>query len=318
MEFFKNTSAIGFMQGRKLAYLVSTILFVVSIGALVFKGLNLGVDFTGGVTIEAKFTQQAQPETLRRSFEAAGFEDVQVQNFGSSRDVAIRLPPPSGETADAIRSRVETILRAADANVVISRAEIVGPQVGAELRNSAIVALISTLILIFIYVFLRFHAWQLSAGAILAAIHDPIIVLGFFALTGMVFDLSVVAALLAVIGYSLNDTVVVFDRIRERFEVNKRMESFMVLDQSVDMVDQLRRIAAFFRDESCGQCVPCRVGTVRQEEIVSRLAKGVQSQDIELLRELGTVMRDASICGLGQTANSAIDSAINKLKVFAV
>jgi NADH-quinone oxidoreductase subunit F len=92
----------------------------------------------------------------------------------------------------------------------------------------------------------------------------------------------------------------------------------MVLDQSVDMVDQLRRIAAFFRDESCGQCVPCRVGTVRQEEIVSRLAKGVQSQDIELLRELGTVMRDASICGLGQTANSAIDSAINKLKVFAV
>ncbi|MEI7756546.1 MAG: NADH-ubiquinone oxidoreductase-F iron-sulfur binding region domain-containing protein [bacterium] len=92
----------------------------------------------------------------------------------------------------------------------------------------------------------------------------------------------------------------------------------MVLDQSVDMVDQLRRIAAFFRDESCGQCVPCRVGTVRQEEIISRLAKGVQSQDIELLRELGTVMRDASICGLGQTANSAIDSAINKLKVFAV
>ena len=91
----------------------------------------------------------------------------------------------------------------------------------------------------------------------------------------------------------------------------------MVLDQSVDMVDQLRRIAAFFRDESCGQCVPCRVGTVRQEEIISRLAQGVQSQDIEMLRELGTVMRDASICGLGQTANSAIDSAITKLKVFA-
>lgn len=234
MEFFKSTSAIGFMRGRKLAYLVSTVLFVVSIGALVFKGLNLGVDFTGGVTIEAKFTQEAQPEALRRNFEAAGFKEVQVQNFGSSRDVAIRLPPPSGETADAIRARVETVLRAADAEVVISRAEIVGPQVGAELRNSAIVALISTLILIFIYVFLRFHAWQLSAGAILAAIHDPIIVLGFFALTGMVFDLSVVAALLAVIGYSLNDTVVVFDRIRERFEVNKRMEPSAVLDQSVN------------------------------------------------------------------------------------
>ncbi|MFZ9871354.1 MAG: protein translocase subunit SecF [Steroidobacteraceae bacterium] len=234
MEFFKNNLAIGFMRGRKLAYMVSTILFVVSIGALVFKGLNLGVDFTGGVTIEAKFTQEAQPEALRRSFESAGFADVQVQNFGSSRDVAIRLPPPSGETADAVRARVETVLRAADANVVISRAEIVGPQVGAELRNSAVVALISTLILIFIYVFLRFHAWQLSAGAILAAIHDPVIVLGFFALTGMTFDLSVVAALLAVIGYSLNDTVVVFDRIRERFEVNKRTEPSTVLDQSVN------------------------------------------------------------------------------------
>ena len=234
MEFFKSTAAIGFMRGRKLAYLISTVLFVVSIGAVVFKGLNLGVDFTGGVTIEAKFTQEAQPEALRRNFETAGFKEVQVQNFGSSRDVAIRLPPPSGETADAIRARVESVLRAADAEVVISRAEIVGPQVGAELRNSAIVALISTLILIFIYVFLRFHAWQLSAGAILAAIHDPIIVLGFFALTGMVFDLSVVAALLAVIGYSLNDTVVVFDRIRERFEVNKRMEPSAVLDQSVN------------------------------------------------------------------------------------
>jgi preprotein translocase subunit SecF len=162
MEFFKSTSAIGFMRGRKLAYLVSTVLFVVSIGALVFKGLNLGVDFTGGVTIEAKFTQEAQPEALRRNFEAAGFKEVQVQNFGSSRDVAIRLPPPSGETADAIRARVETVLRAADAEVVISRAEIVGPQVGAELRNSAIVALISTLILIFIYVFLRFHAGRFS------------------------------------------------------------------------------------------------------------------------------------------------------------
>jgi len=234
MEFFKGNSTIGFMRVRKVAYAISVLMFLASLGALAFKGLNFGVDFTGGVTVEAKFTEQAQPEALRRSFEAAGFDDVQVQNFGSSRDVAIRLPPPEGETADAVRARVETVLRAADANVVISRAEVVGPQVGAELRNSAIVALISTMILIFIYVFLRFHAWQLSAGAIFAAIHDPIIVLGFFALTGMVFDLSVVAALLAVIGYSLNDTVVVFDRIRERFEVNKRLEPYMVLDQSVN------------------------------------------------------------------------------------
>jgi len=234
MEFFKSTAAIGFMRGRKLAYLVSTLLFVVSIGALVFKGLNLGVDFTGGVTIEAKFTQEAQPEVLRRSFEAAGFEDVQVQNFGSSRDVAIRLPPPEGQSPDEVRAEIEGVLKAADPNVIVSRLEVVGPQVGAELRNSAVVALISTLILIFIYVFIRFHAWQLSAGAIFAAIHDPVIVLGFFALSGIVFDLSVVAALLAVIGYSLNDTVVVFDRIRERFEANKRMAPIEVLNQSVN------------------------------------------------------------------------------------
>lgn len=234
MEFFKANSRIGFMRGRKLAYALSTLMFVVSIGAIVFKGLNLGVDFTGGVTVEAEFGREADPEALRADLARAGFTDMQVQNFGSSRDVAIRLPPPDGQTADQIRSRIETVLRASDPGVVLSRIEIVGPQVGAELRNSALIALISTLVLIFIYVFVRFHAWQLSLGAIIAAIHDPVIVIGFFALTGLVFDLSVVAAVLAVIGYSLNDTVVVFDRIRERFENNKRLAPFEVLDQSVN------------------------------------------------------------------------------------
>jgi preprotein translocase subunit SecF len=234
MELFKSTTTIAFMKGRKVAYVFSILLFVVSLGAVVFKGLNFGVDFTGGVTIEAKFPGEAEPESLRRSLEVAGFREVQVQNFGSSRDIAVRLPPPQGETADAIRGRVEAVLRAADAGVEITRAEVVGPQVGAELRTSAIVALLSTLVLVSIYVFIRFHAWQLSAGAILAVIHDPIIVLGAFALSGVVFDLSVVAALLAVIGYSLNDTVVVFDRIRERFEVNKRSSPEAVLDQSVN------------------------------------------------------------------------------------
>lgn len=234
MELFKSNTTIAFMKGRKIAYGVSIVLFALSLGALIFKGLNFGVDFTGGVTIEAKFPAEANPETLRRSLEGAGFREIQVQNFGSSRDIAVRLPPPQGETADAIRGRVESVLRAADAEVEITRAEVVGPQVGAELRNSAIVALLSTLVLVSIYVFIRFHAWQLSAGAIFAVIHDPIIVLGVFAMTGVVFDLSVVAALLAVIGYSLNDTVVVFDRIRERFELNKRSTPEAVLDQSVN------------------------------------------------------------------------------------
>jgi len=234
MEFFKTNSRISFMSVRKLWYAVSVALFVLSIAALLTKGLNLGVDFTGGITVEAKFTAEAKPDVLRAGLEQAGFKDVQVQNFGSSRDVAIRLPPPEGQTTDQVRSEIESVLKAADPNVTVSDLYVVGPQVGAELRNSAAVALISTLILIFIYVFVRFHAWQLSAGAIFAAIHDPIIVLGFFAASGIVFDLSVVAALLAVIGYSLNDTVVVFDRIRERFEANKRLSPDEVLNQSVN------------------------------------------------------------------------------------
>jgi preprotein translocase subunit SecF len=234
MEFFRTQSRIGFMRVRKAAYVLSTALFVISLGAIIFKGLNLGVDFTGGVTIEAKFSAEADLDRLRRDLAADGFTDVQVQNFGSSRDVAIRLPPPDTQTADEIRAKVEAVLRSEDSKVVISRVDVVGPQVGAELRNSAIVALASTLVLIFIYVFIRFHAWQLSVGAIMAAIHDPIIVIGFFAVTGVVFDLSVIAATLAVIGYSLNDTVVVFDRIRERFEANKRLAPTEVLDQSVN------------------------------------------------------------------------------------
>ncbi|MGA0084212.1 MAG: protein translocase subunit SecF [Steroidobacteraceae bacterium] len=234
MEFFKTQSRIGFMRARKGAYVLSVALFVISLGAIIFKGLNLGVDFTGGVTIEAKFSTEADLDRLRRDMAADGFTDVQVQNFGSSRDVAIRLPPPETQTADEIRAKVEAVLRSEDSAVVISRVDVVGPQVGAELRNSAIVALASTLVLIFIYVFIRFHAWQLSMGAIMAAIHDPIIVIGFFALTGVVFDLSVIAATLAVIGYSLNDTVVVFDRIRERFDANKRLAPTEVLDQSVN------------------------------------------------------------------------------------
>jgi preprotein translocase subunit SecF len=222
------------MGTRKVWYALSAILFVTSLVALFTRGLNLGVDFTGGITVEAKFTGEAQPDVLRTGLEKAGFGDVQVQNFGSSRDVAIRLPPPEGQSPDQIRAEIEGVLKGVDPAVTVSRLEVVGPQVGTELRNAAVVSLLSTLVLIFIYVFMRFHAWQLSAGAIVAAIHDPIIVLGFFAVSGIVFDLSAVAALLAVIGYSLNDTVVVFDRIRERFETNKRMAPAEVLNQSVN------------------------------------------------------------------------------------
>jgi preprotein translocase subunit SecF len=234
MEFFKSDSRIPFVRQRRVFYTISAILFVVSIVSILTRGLNLGIDFTGGVTIEAAFRGEAPLEKVRAGLQGAGFEDPQVQNFGSSRDVAIRLPPPDGETADQVRARVEGVLRAIDPGVELRRVEIVGPQVGKDLQESAIWSLVFTLLLIGIYVFIRFHAWQLSMGAIIAAIHDPILVVGFFSLTGFVFDLSVVAALLAVIGYSLNDTVVVFDRIRERFENNKRLSAADVVDQSVN------------------------------------------------------------------------------------
>jgi preprotein translocase subunit SecF len=235
MEFFKPNTQLGFMAPRKAWYVVSALLIVGSLLALAVRGLNLGVDFTGGVTLEVAFPEQPDLNAIRTGLAAAGFEEPQVQNFGSSRDVAIRLAPPKeGETSQAIRTRVEQVLTATGRGFEVRRVEVVGPQVGRELRTSALWALGFTMFFIAIYVGIRFHTWRLSVGAILAALHDPILVLGFFAVTGLVFDLSVVAAILAVIGYSLNDTVVVFDRIRERFEENKRLEPHKVLDQSIN------------------------------------------------------------------------------------
>lgn len=234
MEIFNPHSKVEFVASRKVWYGVSALLIIASLVSLGIRGLNLGVDFTGGVTVEAAFQGEAQIERLRSSMEQAGFVESQVQNFGSSRDVAIRLPPVEGQTAAEVRARVETALRAVDPAVELKRVDVVGPQVGGELLTSAWQSLLATVVLIFIYVLIRFNTLKLSTGAILAALHDPIIVLGFFSWTWLPFDLSVVAAILAVIGYSLNDTVVVFDRIREMFEANKRLTPAQVIDKSVN------------------------------------------------------------------------------------
>jgi preprotein translocase subunit SecF len=234
MEFFKPNTKFKVMAARKAWYTVSATLILVSLGSLALKGLNLGVDFTGGVTIEASFPGTAPIDAVRTAIERAGFAEPQVQNFGSSRDVSIRLPPPKGQSSEQVRNRLVDALRAVEPKVELRRLEVVGPQVGAELFKAAWQSLLATIILIFIYVAVRFHTLKLGTGAILAALHDPIIVLGFFSITGLQFDLAVVAALLAVIGYSLNDTVVVFDRIRERFEANKRSSPSAVLDESIN------------------------------------------------------------------------------------
>lgn len=221
------------MSTRKVWYGLSIVLVLVSIVSLATRGLNLGVDFTGGVTVQASFPSAVNRDAVSVALTRAGYADPQVTIFGTSRDIAIRLPP-TRESTDAVRTRLEQILHGMDAGAEIRQVEVIGPQVGGELRKSAWEALAATLILIGFYIMLRFHTWRLSLGAILAVLHDPILVLGAFSLTRTSFDLTVVAAMLAVIGYSLNDTVVVFDRIRERFHGSRRLEPVLVLDQSIN------------------------------------------------------------------------------------
>lgn len=234
MEFFHKTTNFPFMATRKVWYGLSVVLMLVSFGSFFVRGLNLAIDFTGGVSIEATFPATANLGAIRTGLAQAGFKEPSVQNFGSSRDIAIRLPPDAKQSGAEIRARVESVLKAVDPGAQVQQLAVVGPQVGDELRNSAIWALSITLLLVFVYVAFRFHTWRLSLGAILAVLHDPILVLGIFSITQTSFDLAVVAAILAVVGYSLNDTIIVFDRIRERFEANRRLAPALALDQSIN------------------------------------------------------------------------------------
>ncbi|HEY6515472.1 MAG TPA: protein translocase subunit SecF [Steroidobacteraceae bacterium] len=221
------------MATRHVWYGLSAILVIASLVMIFTRGLNLAIDFTGGVSAQATFPVTADLGAVRRQLATTGFSDAQVQSLGSSRNIAIRLPP-SKMNQEVLREHLEAALRAVNPGAALQQLSVVGPQVGSELETSAAEALAFTLLLIFAYIALRFHTWRLSLGAILAVMHDPILVLGWFAVSQTSFDLAVVAAVLAVIGYSLNDTVVVFDRIRERFEGNRRLPPNVVLDQSIN------------------------------------------------------------------------------------
>jgi preprotein translocase subunit SecF len=234
VEFFSHQTNFPFMATRKVWYTLSAVLMIVSLASFFTRGLNLAIDFTGGVSAEVNFSRATDVDAVRTQLKTAGFNDPQVQNFGSARDIAIRLPPDAKQSATEVRARLEGALKAADPGAQVVQLDVVGPQVGSELRVSAMYALFFTLFFIFLYIAWRFHTWRLSLGAILAVLHDPILVIGFFSITQMPFDLAVVAAILAVIGYSLNDTVVVFDRIRERFETNRRSAPATVLDESIN------------------------------------------------------------------------------------
>ncbi len=222
------------MATRKVWYGLSIVLMVASLTLLFTRGLNFAIDFTGGVSAQASFPVAANLSAVRAQLAAAGFHDAVVEYVGSSRQIAVRLPPEPALKVEQLRARVDAALKAVNPRVSGLSLSVVGPQVGSQLETSAMWALAGTLALIFMYIAWRFHTWRLSLGAILAVIHDPILVLGFFAATQMSFNLNVVAAVLAVIGYSLNDTVVVFDRIRERFEGNRRLAPQVVLDQAIN------------------------------------------------------------------------------------
>ena len=233
MEFFHKVTRFPFMHTRKVWYGLSAFLIIASLALVAIRGLNLGVDFTGGVVVETNFPQAPNIEALRSALAAAGITAAQVQAFGSSRDILVRLPPDPNAKGDQIGTRITEIFGKIDAGVKLQKTEVVGPQVGQELFVKGGVAMAATLALILIYVLFRFTP-KLALGAIFAVLHDPICVVGFFALTQMTFDLTAISAVLAVIGYSLNDTVIVFDRIRERARSSRKLSIAQVIDESIN------------------------------------------------------------------------------------
>jgi preprotein translocase subunit SecF len=220
---------IDFMGHRKLAAIVSALLIVGSLLSLSFKGVTLGLDFTGGTQIEVGYQQPADLESIRTQLTAAGFESPVVVHFGSERDVLIRL---QGKPEAGLSDEVLKALGNGDSGIELRRVDYVGPQVGDELREDGGLGMLAALAIVMLYVAIRFQ-YKFSLGAVAALAHDVIITLGFFSLTGMEFDLTVLAAVLAVIGYSLNDTIVVSDRIRENFRLLRKSDALSVINESL-------------------------------------------------------------------------------------
>jgi preprotein translocase subunit SecF len=218
MRLIKEKTNIDFLsRGRRnIAVGFSILIVVVSLVSLSMRGLNLGIDFTGGILLEVGYPQDADLSGIRNKLDVAGFDESIVQAFGNTTDVLVRLGPQPGEDSTEIRDRLFAVLSGGDSRVDLRRVELVSAQVGEELTEQGGLAMIFALTMIFVYVMFRFQ-WKFAAGAVAALFHDVIVTVGFFSFTQISFDLTVVAAVLAVIGYSLNDTVVAFDRIRENF-----------------------------------------------------------------------------------------------------
>jgi len=233
MDFFKIESHIQFLKVRKIAFVVSVALIVLSLALLAVRGLNFGIEFRGGVVIEAGFPESVDLEPIRAALEEAGVERSIVQHFGSSREVSIQLLASENEDLATTREFIMEVLRTVDAGAELRRGEFVSAQVGRELAEAGGLATLFALLMILAYISFRFQ-WKFSLGAVAALVHDVVITLGFFSLIQLTFDLAVLAAVLAVIGYSLNDTIVIFDRIRENMLKMRRKSTEEVMDVSLN------------------------------------------------------------------------------------
>lgn len=236
MEFFKNTPRIQFMARRKWCYVLSAILMIGSFALLATRGLNLGLDFTGGVIVELNNPAEVSVQRVRDSLDQAGHENVQVQGSGSG-ELIVRVPPQEATTPqnpNEVANAILGTLQKVDPGFALRNPpDFVSGQVGEELTEQGGLAMLFTLVMILIYVGFRFQ-WKMGAGTVFAALHDPIVIFGFFSLTQMTFDLASLAAVLAVIGYSINDTVVVFDRVREVFHTKRKASTAEMLDMALN------------------------------------------------------------------------------------
>ena len=232
MEFFRIRRVIPFMRHATMFNIVSVLMFVAAVAFLALRGLHLSVEFTGGTVVEVAYTQSAEVGRVRGAIETLGYGDVQVQTFGTSRDVIIRLPLRGGETSAQQSEKVMKALKADNATVELRRVEFVGPQIGRELAENGALALLFVVVGIMIYLAIRFE-WKFAVAAIVANLHDVVIILGFFAAFQWEFSLSVLAAVLAVLGYSVNESVVIFDRIRENFRKMRRASTVEVIDSAI-------------------------------------------------------------------------------------
>ena len=233
MEFFKKTTHINFLGQRKPAAVISGVLIISSIASLAMQGLNLGVDFTGGTLVELRYAEPVEPQAVRDALAGTEFGDAQVQAYGTVQDILVRLAPRGDKSSAALSNEVVQTLRAAGQEVELRRVEFVGPQVGEELTEDGGLAMLYALIGILIYVGLRFET-RLAVGSVAALMHDVIIIIGILSLFQLNFDLTVLAAILAVIGYSLNDTIVVFDRVRENFRMLRERQPIDVFNISLN------------------------------------------------------------------------------------